>query len=332
MDQILTGTDVQEILEECWANGAAKKVIEKSGQYFELPSQLGDGYWHKMELRPGLKLSVQDLEKAQIHRHRIVQHSQQMPLMLTYYLSGGCHVDNDSFQMPEEELSGYSYLYCLPNTAELEEYHPGDRIKKIHISIDPQLIQGLCDRIYDLPNPLKQIVERSHREIFYYATPIIPAQRQILQQIFQCPYKGLTRHIYLEAKVLELLALHLDQILTSSENAGAVSSQDLEQIYQARDILQQDLVCPPSLPDLARKVNLNERKLKEGFRQAFDTTVFGYLTQRRMEKACGLLTRQHSSVAGVAAAVGYASATAFSSAFRRQIGLSPKRYQLSRRG
>jgi AraC-like DNA-binding protein len=47
-----------------------------------------------------------------------------------------------------------------------------------------------------------------------------------------------------------------------------------------------------------------------------------------MEKACQLLMQQRS-VAAVAAAVGYASPTAFSGAFRRKFGVTPKAYQLS---
>jgi AraC-like DNA-binding protein len=75
-------------------------------------------------------------------------------------------------------------------------------------------------------------------------------------------------------------------------------------------------------------VGINDRKLKQGFRQVLDTTVFGYLTHKRMEVACQLL-RQQRSVAAVAAAVGYDSPTAFSGAFKRKFSITPKAYQLA---
>ncbi|MEM9150011.1 MAG: AraC family transcriptional regulator [Cyanobacteria bacterium P01_F01_bin.3] len=331
MTQVLTGTEVEEILKASWAEGKARRIINETERYFEMPSQLGQGCWREFLLRPGLRLSIVDVEKHQTHRHQIPQHPDQMPLALCYYLSGGCRVDNDSFRLPSEEVTGHSYLYCLPNTAEIEEYLPGQRLKKVRISIEPQMIRGLCDRIQELPNPLRQTIEEPGQALLYYSTPITLAQKQILQQIWKCPYQGLTQRIYLEAKVLELLALELEQILNRAEQPRSVAPGDLEQLYQARDILLNDIVRPPSLPELARRVNLNERKLKLGFRQVFDTTVFGCLTQQRMAKACELLAQQRVSVTGVAFAVGYSSAAAFSNAFRRQFGLSPKQYQITQR-
>lgn len=332
MAQVLSGTEVQEILKECWLDGSARRVVCKTEQYFEMPSQLGQGHWRNISLRPGLGLHMMDVEKRQVHQHKIPQHPHQMPLSLCYYLSGGCQVNNDSFRLPSEEVTGHSYFYCLPNTAEVEKYLPGQRLKKIRIKIDPELIHGLCDRIHDLPQPLRQTLEQPSSALLYYSTPITPTKRQVLQQIWQCPYQGLTQQIYLEAKVLELLALELDQFLDPVKPPCPVAPGDLEQLYQAKEILLNNIVHPPSLPELARQVNLNERKLKAGFRQVFDTTVFGYLTQQRMARACELLTQERVSVAGVAAAVGYASVAAFSNAFRRQLGLSPKQYQITQRG
>ncbi|MEL6398367.1 MAG: AraC family transcriptional regulator [Cyanobacteria bacterium J06626_4] len=116
----------------------------------------------------------------------------------------------------------------------------------------------------------------------------------------------------------------------SQQPAISLTSSAIEQLYQAQAILDQNMSQPPSTAELARQVNLNERKLREGFRQVCDTTVFGYLTQPRMQTACKLLTQQRSIVA-VATAIGYDSATAFSNAFRRQFGMSPKGYQLKQR-
>jgi AraC-like DNA-binding protein len=80
--------------------------------------------------------------------------------------------------------------------------------------------------------------------------------------------------------------------------------------------------------ELAHQVGLNDRKLKTGFREVFKTTAFSYLHDCRMERAQELL-RQKRAIASVAAAVGYASPTAFNRAFQRKFGMSPKRYQLA---
>jgi AraC family transcriptional regulator, transcriptional activator of the genes for pyochelin and ferripyochelin receptors len=58
---------------------------------------------------------------------------------------------------------------------------------------------------------------------------------------------------------------------------------------------------------------VNERKLKQGFRQIFGTTVFGYLHDHRMEQAKQMLAEQKLSVAEVAHAVGYSHLSHFAS-------------------
>ncbi|NEQ42348.1 MAG: helix-turn-helix transcriptional regulator [Leptolyngbya sp. SIOISBB] len=156
---------------------------------------------------------------------------------------------------------------------------------------------------------------------------ITPAMQRLLQQIWQCPYTGLTRSLFLEAKSLELIALYIQAAQAETAASSNLSAADVDSIHQAQTVLRQNLGTPPSLIELARQVGINDRKLKQGFREMLDTTVFGYLTQQRMERACQLL-QQERSVAAVATLVGYDSPTAFSGAFRRKLGMTPKAYQI----
>lgn len=141
------------------------------------------------------------------------------------------------------------------------------------------------------------------------------------------------QQLYLESKVLELLTAQL--VVWSDQRPKPMSlwlcPEDMGRLHQARDILMQQMKTPPSLSELARLVGLNERKLKQGFRQLFNTTVFGYLQNYRMNQAKKLLHDPSLTIAGVATKVGYKNPAAFSSAFRRQFSVSPKRYQLSKR-
>ncbi|MBE9112560.1 helix-turn-helix transcriptional regulator [Nodosilinea sp. LEGE 07298] len=199
----------------------------------------------------------------------------------------------------------------------------------VDIHLNPPLLMSLIEsHSTRLPKPLQKILAGDSDFPLVEPIAITPEMQTALWQILKCPYQGITQTLYLEAKSLELIALFLDAIDDNASAKPILHRDDLERIHQAQQILQGDLQAPPSLVDLARQVGLNDRKLKEGFRQVFDTTVFGYLTQQRMEKACQLLVQQRS-VAAVAAAVGYASPTAFSGAFRRKFGVTPKAYQLS---
>jgi AraC family transcriptional regulator, transcriptional activator of the genes for pyochelin and ferripyochelin receptors len=177
-----------------------------------------------------------------------------------------------------------------------------------------------------LPPLLKTLIEEGSSSPYDDLGIITPAMKLALEQIIHCPYQGLTKRIYLEAKCLELIALKLDQLtqsLTGNRLVISLKPEDVSRIYHAKDILTQNLNNPPSLLALAKQVGLNDCTLKRGFRQIFGTTAFGYLHQCRMDQAKMLLLEQNLSVNQVAQTIGYASRSAFTVAFRKRFGVTP---------
>ncbi|MEM9808125.1 MAG: AraC family transcriptional regulator, partial [Cyanobacteria bacterium P01_D01_bin.56] len=196
-----------------------------------------------------------------------------------------------------------------------------------HIQVSLELIHGFCDRIHEFPTALRDTLEHPENTILYHPSRITPAQRQILQQILEWPYQGIARQLYLEGKVLELLALHFNQVIIGSpKRSSPLKARDVDRIYEARDILIQNAVTPPSLTELARRVHLNELKLTQGFKQVFDTTVFSYLYNYRMEQACQLLQAGSLNIQEIAHSVGYTSRSSFVAAFKKKFKVAPSLY------
>lgn len=328
MTGVLRYQDIVDILNQCRATGDIAEYHEGPEHFCELPSILGRGYYRHIQLRPGLQLELFDVQiRHHYHRH-IRQHPQPMPLTLSYYLSGGCQVENTGLQAAQAEIAGKGYLYCLPNTAEVERYSAGQRIIRVQIKLSPEMFLAYGYPIEKLPGDVRRVIEHPEQALLYHPSQISATQRHLLQQILTWPYHGMTRHFYLEAKVLELLALHFDQMAGLSA-APALAASDIDRIYQARDILTQNMASPPSLSLLAQQVQLNERKLKEGFHQVFSTTVFAYLQHHRMQQAKQLLMAGDTTVQEVAQWVGYASRSSFVAAFKKQFGVAPSHYRQS---
>ncbi|MEM7649910.1 MAG: AraC family transcriptional regulator [Cyanobacteria bacterium P01_A01_bin.70] len=324
MAKVLTGAEVNEVMGECRANGEVSEYRDGPEYFWQMPSLLGSGYGRQIQLRPGLWLTVGDYQKRQAHVYQ-GPHQPTMPLTLAFYLSGGMRVDNSGLTTTQEEVAGKSYLYCLPDTFEVEEYPAAQHHCEIRIRILPELMPTLSDRVNELPIHLRQAIEHPEQASLYYPTAITPAQQHVLQQILQWPYQGITRQLYLEGKVLELLALQFEQML-APRASKALITRDIDRIYQARDILIQNMAHPPSLAELAKRVQLNERKLKEGFHQVFDTTVFGYLHNHRMEQARYLLQTGQLNIQETARWVGYASRSSFVVAFKKKFQAVPSQY------
>ncbi|NEQ33836.1 MAG: helix-turn-helix transcriptional regulator [Leptolyngbya sp. SIO4C5] len=211
--------------------------------------------------------------------------------------------------------------------AEIREYAEQDFLA-VDVHIEKSALAAMVMEYEEsLPLAFRRMVLGNDERPVLPPLKITPTMQRLLQQIWQCPHTGLTRSLFLEAKSLELIALYIEAAQTEAGASSNLPAADVESIQQAQTILRQNLCTPPSLMELARQVGINDRKLKQGFREMLDTTVFGYLTQQRMERACQLL-QQDRSVAAVAAMVGYDSPTAFSGAFRRQLGMTPKAYQM----
>jgi AraC-like DNA-binding protein len=200
----------------------------------------------------------------------------------------------------------------------------------IGIGIDPTVSKLFTEEQLDgLLGTLTHVGDSARNRLFFQTRDTTLAMRTALTQALHCPYRDTTRHLYLESKALELLALTFAQVGLEDTHSPArprLRPDDIERIHHAGDILVDKMDAPPSLLALARHVGLNDFKLKVGFRQVFGTTAFGYLHDRRMERARRMLEERRFNVTEVAGTVGYANPSHFSAAFKRKFGVKPSVY------
>ncbi|MEM7062477.1 MAG: AraC family transcriptional regulator [Cyanobacteria bacterium P01_B01_bin.77] len=304
------------------------------GYRINMPQQIGQGDICYFLLKGGLIVEIYNVylqQSLKIHRH----HENAFPINAKFYLSSGSSVKtpNVSGIAPDyEEITGCNYIYHLPDLIETEEWHSKQPLQMVAITAHADYFQGLTSANGELPRPLQQMLQDTRR--FHQSLgKTTPAMAQILQQILGCPYQGSVQELYLESKAIELFALQLAQLEATSaaSKSSTLKPDDLERVYYAKEVIEQQLCNPPSLSGLARQVGLNEYTLKQGFRQLIGTTVFGHLRACRMQQAQKLLQSPHVTIAQVARQVGYRNPEAFSTAFRRQFAINPKAYQLKYR-
>ncbi|QBR39981.1 AraC family transcriptional regulator [Kerstersia gyiorum] len=102
-----------------------------------------------------------------------------------------------------------------------------------------------------------------------------------------------------------------------------LNPDDQEKILRAREILLNEYAQPLTIAYLSAAVGTNDFKLKQGFRELFDTSPYRLLTSVRMEKARELL-EMGARVSTAAYQVGYQHLSSFSTAFERYYGHVPK--------
>jgi transcriptional regulator GlxA family with amidase domain len=86
-----------------------------------------------------------------------------------------------------------------------------------------------------------------------------------------------------------------------------------------------DHVAPIAV--LANDAGISRSVLAERFRRHLSETPIAYLTRWRLQLGAQMLKSTSTSVAQVAAEVGYESEPAFNRAFKREFGLPPARFR-----
>ena len=152
-----------------------------------------------------------------------------------------------------------------------------------------------------------------------------PKMKLCIQQILHSQLEGPPGRFYIKAKLLELIALRLDQANNqeSSSYPYIISEKDLKALETAQRILHDQLKDPPSITELARKSRINPTKLKKLFKRHFGTTPFRYLRSERMEKALHLIREGICNISETAELVGYSSKSSFTKAFTSEYGVQP---------
>lgn len=150
----------------------------------------------------------------------------------------------------------------------------------------------------------------------------------IVKTLQQMPADATLQTLFLQAHAQMLLLYSLE----ACELPGAesytfcrVSPQGIhhEKILQAKDILLQRLGDPITIPELSRKVAMNECYLKKGFKEMVGCTIFEFYQQSRMQYARTLLCEKGLTVTEVSDLLGYSSISHFSTAFKKHTGLKP---------
>lgn len=299
--------------------------------YWKCPTQLGEGYIRKIQLRHGLSLLLWDY---QLHDELIVEVPERNCedcLEFGFSISG---YFQDKYHLL---TAGDNYIFGSGKSYEEVWYWAAvPRVVYVSLLIAPEVFSSFFDnKTHSFSTELQQLVRKADCECFVRKAKTSSAMQVALQQLLQCPYTNLTGQMYLEAKMLELISLLLEQMLESQGRQAdpyPLHPDNLDRIHRVTEILEQSFVHPPSLIELARQVGLNDCTLKRGFRQIYGTTVFGYLHNYRLEQARQLLDAGYMNVTEVAKKVGFSDRSYFAAAFRKKFGKTPRAYLKERRG
>lgn len=220
----------------------------------------------------------------------------------------------------------HNIFYCNDIKGKVEMFSKEMNI--LEINLHPSFFEQYlpCDEVFE---KFKKII--NNKEIGFLSNsdyPITTQMHLVIQEIINCSYVNEYRQLFLDAKVLELLLLQIQQISTYNicTTYQTTSKSIVDKMHNTREIILQELNNPLTLLDIALKVNTNKGTLKKEFKNVFGTTVFGYIKDLKMEKAKSMLLNQKITIGEVSDKIGYKNPQHFSTAFKKKFGVPPSEF------
>lgn len=244
-------------------------------------------------------------------------------------------IEGDNRYCPENDAEselyipqGHYNLFYFPVIKGTLKYHTHRR-KTLEISFTEAYLQQLFYPNLDVAIPQLADAIRNERayKMWDNSKVISPKLHEIIESIMQCNYNGAIKKAFLESKVVEMLS-YLFTIINEEENtkiSEEMNANDYLKIVAVEHILKTQFKEKHTLASIAAQVGLNDFKLKKQFKMVFNTTVFNYLTQVRMDHAKQLIAEKDCSISIVSEELGYKNPQHFTVAFKKTFGYLPSK-------
>lgn len=192
----------------------------------------------------------------------------------------------------------------------------------IVIATSPRNLEKLPNEEGELfSQMLNQLVNPSDHYVEGPQFLMTAEMQSIVDQVFRVSYDGKTKMMFLRSQITALIAHFFGELALLDKEV--IKPSEKEKLFEAKEILSNNLDSPPSLTELSKQIGLNTFKLKKNFKELFGVPVFKYLQNERLSKAHHLIRNQEATVQEAAWHVGYDSLSSFSNAFAKKYGFRP---------
>lgn len=298
-------------------SGASDTIAYKPGDNcFDLTKQVADGFVDMQELSKGLYLVQSEMSFKQ-ETELCEEYTSRHVFQLSFCMSGVC--DWNYRERPDQHyqlapmqcsLQYGAVSQCVSHFGAKQPY------RTLSISLQQERFAALAEELH-----AAHIIQQDHT-IATHIFPTTPQIRLILQQLSACPPEQRLRSLYLEGKVLELVALFCDEVI-GKKSAQHISKTEHQCLLHAQEYIDQHFLHSLTIAQIAKQCFLSETKLKQGFKSCFHCTVYEYIVEKRMELAYRLLQSGKYQVKDVVWMTGYSNESHFIATFKKRYGITP---------
>lgn len=199
-------------------------------------------------------------------------------------------------------------------------------LKKVLISAPLPWVETVFDK--NAPDmPLITDFLQGHLNHFSFApnNRIIAAAEQIITPT-QCVNSELMnlRNNTLGMDIIYEACTHFVNSKNSQNGLKPINKRDQDLAEKTRDFLLTHLTDCLTMREISKAMAANITSLQRSFKAHYHVTIFDFIRKERLEKARILLETRGIAVSQAAYLTGYDSPASFTTAFRKEFGVSPK--------
>lgn len=221
--------------------------------------------------------------------------------------------------------AGYLWAYSTPLiwTRKIAE---GMKVSKINISIETSWLLSQLNELDQKTNVIGEILKKP-LEIYRWQ----PSKRAVslAGQIITPPESSsLVSKFQRESRALDILAESIEamEMMKSpslNEDKGKISGNHHLKAQQIRAFIEHHDKSKLTLSTLSAEMGLGINSMQNSFKTAYGMTIMDYIRERLLVTARDAMEREGVTIGQAAFLAGYSSPANFSTAFKRQFGISP---------
>ena len=266
------------------------------------------------------KMFTIDVQDFRFSKDTLIEFPEPDFLSIQYYRSVSGEELHPYYQLSPNSLRAY----IGGNKVYQALFHKIIPVSSVSISVTPQFYElhlngKLNGEIPDLSKTFRPMTGGIDH----------PQLVLLLRQVQSYQGFGPSAKLFYEGKVLEALALMLDEVNRNNHAKRSLhmTAEDEENLAAAVRYINHHFAFGITLEQLSKIAFMGTTKLKTAFKEYTGCSVSEYLIRKRIDHAQHLLIATHLSIAEIANAVGYERSDSFSSQFCRITGFLPTEYR-----
>lgn len=293
---------------------------------WQFRNETGDGTMTTYQVFPGVMLSFNDFH---MERYDCVYQADRELLAIDHCREGRM----------EYPAGDHALAYIGEGDMKLDrrKFHtggfdfPSGHYHGLTVAFDLEILATEWEQDFekDLQVHPREVISRFHLE----KEPLVIHGAQQMEHIFAQMYQvpETIRIPYFKVKILEmLLYLKVMELPQEMEKPYFYRTQ-VEKVKAIRVFLTENLSENFTQEELSRRFDLPLTPMKNCFKSVYGSSMGVWLTRYRMHEAARMLVQEEKpTIARIGGAVGYDSASKFTSAFKKVMGVTPSEYRMQK--